>query len=183
MDLRLLLLSSHYRSRLNFTWKALKQAQKNLQKITDFVYKINKNNYLSDEPSALKIPDFQKRIEKAMDDDLNTPLALSILYEFISHFNKLYADKKISTQNMEEIKNFWEKINKIFGLQIPRKKSSSTIPEKIIELAKKRELARRNGNFELADSLREQIKKFGYKIIDHNNNAPEIIPIKQNKNS
>ncbi len=182
MDLRLLLLSSHYRSRLNFTWKALKQAQKNFKKIVDFIYKTKESDYLSNKSSDLRISDFQKRIEEAMDDDLNTPLALSILYEFISRFNKLYADKEISAQNMEEVKNFWERVNRIFGLQIPKKKTLPTIPKEIIELANERELARQNRNFELADSLREQIKKSGYKIIDHgDSNAPEIIPAGEDK--
>ncbi|MFC1644632.1 cysteine--tRNA ligase, partial [Patescibacteria group bacterium] len=103
MDLRLLLLSSHYRSSMNFTWDSLEQAHKNLQKISDLVFNLN---FLGSNENAaelmysnieeINIDKYQQKFEDAMNDDLNTPLALSVLYEMITHTNKLIAEKALS---------------------------------------------------------------------------------------
>ncbi len=172
MDLRLLLLSSHYRSRVNFTWKAMEQARKNLERISAFVDKLNASDKkLSDYYADLKISYFEDKINSAMDDDLNTPLAMSVVYEFISKFNGLYEKRKLSFQDIEEAKIFWEKINKIFGLKIsPKKNSVKKIPDNIKKMAEERRLARENKDFALADSLREKIEKAGYQVIDKGDN-------------
>lgn len=175
MDLRLLLLSSHYRSQLNFSWQALEQAQKNIEKISQFIMTLKNISKNSTQRTARSKNDFRKittdilkKFEKAINDDLNTPLALSILYELISEINKKISINELFKVQAKEILSLWEKMNKVFGLRIAIKESG-LIPKTITKLAKKRELARKNKNFQEADSLRKKIEEKGFLILDTKN--------------
>ncbi len=177
MDLRLLLLSSHYRSPLNFTWKGMKQARKNRQKIEEFLRRLekiarvnNKNkSVLSNKNKDEKIKkindNFQQKFEQALNDDLNTPLALSTLYEWINEINKLINQNKIKAETAQTILSLWKKINHILGLKISLTKEKK-IPSKVLNLAQEREEARRKKNFVQADELRNKINQAGYSIED-----------------
>ncbi|MDR3559076.1 MAG: cysteine--tRNA ligase, partial [Candidatus Pacebacteria bacterium] len=173
MALRLLFLSGHHRTQLNFTWPALDQATTNFQKISEWA-----NNLKSIESrgagSRVSMGEeidfshiYQKRFEAAMDDDLNTPLALAVLYELITETNKLIAEEKLSAATAKNIFNFWEKINKVLGLAIADREE---IPKEIIKLAEARKTARENKDFAKSDELREKISEFGYEIDDSKNN-------------
>ncbi len=170
MELRLTLLSSHYRSQMNFTWDAMEQAKSNLQKISAWV--ANLKNISSGENDSASEIDFvhiyQKRFEEAMDDDLNTPLALSVLYELITETNKLLSEEKLSATTAKDILGFWEKINKVLGLEIAS--SAIEVPEKMFTLAEERKTARDNKDFQKSDELREEIEKAGYIIEDLKDN-------------
>lgn len=172
MDLRMLLTSSHYRSTINFSWGAMDQAKKNLEKISEFFKKLK-----SVSPSELpkkgefddkKIKKYQDKFELAMNDDLNTPLALSTVYEMITEINKLLGDKKVSADQIESVLNFWEKINKIFGL-ILHDGQDKRIPDEIKEIAAQRENARTNKDFKKADNLRDKLREKGYEVEDLEN--------------
>lgn len=168
MDLRMLLISSHYKSSLNFSWDAMDQAKKNLDRISEFIKKLK-----SVEPMELskkgkfddkKLKGYQDKFESAMDDDLNTPLALSAIYEMITEVNKLLNDKKISADQVKDILNFWEKINDVLGLRLYEKEEA--VPDEIKELAEERESARKEKDFKKADKIRDKLKEKGYEIKD-----------------
>jgi cysteinyl-tRNA synthetase len=164
MDLRLLLLSSHHRSRLNFTWDALEQARKNVQKINDFI--LNLEAISSRNILVSTIWDNQKYIEKfeaAMDDDLNTPLALSTFYELTTVANKLIAENSLSSEDAKKILAFWKKINSVFGIILA---GQAEIPQEIKDLVQKREDARKGKDFKKSDDLRAIIEKKGYVLKD-----------------
>lgn len=166
MEFRLFSLSSHYRSQANFTWEALDQAKINLQKISDWVNNLEKNN-----PEAGKdkigIEKYKEKFEAAMDDDLNTPLALSVLYELITKTNKLLAENKLGKDEAKNVLALWEKMNKVFGLVIFKEEE---VPEEIIKLAEERKKARENKDFRKSDELRDKILESGYIIEDLKDN-------------
>ena len=186
--LRLFLLSGHYRSQFNFTWDSFNQAKVNLRKISDWVSNL-KNISEHDNVSTSGI-DFAhiyaKRFEDAMDDDLNTPLALSVLYELITETNKLLAEEKLSVMTAKDILKFWEKINKVLGLAIVETKIiSKTITgvaniinaeeEEIKNLAEERKVARENKDFQKSDELRKKIDRLGYMVEDVKDNNYKLI--------
>ncbi|MCX6763879.1 MAG: cysteine--tRNA ligase [Candidatus Moranbacteria bacterium] len=168
MELRLAILSSHYRSQMNFTWAVMEQAKTNFQKISEFVYNL-KNIPISSEKDSLgnEVSKYTEKFEKAMDDDLNTPLALSVLYEMITETNKLIAENKLDTKQAKNILAVWEKMNKVFGFVIEAKQD---IPEEIIKIAEERKTFRNNKDFEKSDKLRDKILEKGYAIEDLKNN-------------
>ncbi len=179
MTFRLLVLSAHYRSNLNFTWKGMNQAQKNLEKITKFVNRLKENlpetkkesnpterstktadNLFTD----LHPDECLNKFSLAVNDDLNTPLALSIVYRLIGEVNKL---PELTSEQAETLWQWWQKVNKVLGLKIELKSPSpKEIPQEIQDLANKREKARKDKNFELADKFREEIISKGYNLQD-----------------
>ena len=170
MHLRLLYLSSHYRKNLDFSWKAMEQARANFERIKDFFQKVR--GMLSDKSPTLVKKNFcEKHIsmfENAMDDDLNTPLALSALYDMITHVNKKISSGEVNAEKTAKILTTFEKMNKVFGLKFQKKETK--IPENIKELADERLEARKNKDFQKADELRKEIEKLGYIIEDLGNN-------------
>jgi cysteinyl-tRNA synthetase len=86
MTIRLWILSSHYRSLTNFSEDSLRQAEANFHRISDFVN--NLKNPEMENGEKLDLKSYQEKFEQALDDDLNTPVALSLLYELITAYNK-----------------------------------------------------------------------------------------------
>lgn len=163
MEFRLLLLSSHYRSALNFTWESMEQARANFNRISDFVNNLKElTGKNTDGTGKIEIEKYREKFEEAMDDDLNTPLALSLLYEMITEANKLMADNKLNGENAKEVLNFWEKMNKVFGLVI----SKEEIPVEIKNMAEERKKAKEDKDFSKSDELRKLIEEKGYLIED-----------------
>jgi len=173
MVARLWIISSHYRSIIDYTESSLSQAKTNLKKITDWVNTLQtiSADAPDEKPEISFTHIYQKRFEEAMDDDLNTPLALSVIYELITETNKLTTDDKLSPATAKEILNFWNRINKVFGLIIS---TEGVIPENVTILAERRKQAREEKDFQLSDDLREEIEKLGYSIEDLKDNNYSI---------
>jgi cysteinyl-tRNA synthetase len=176
-ELRLALLSNHYRSQNIFSWETLKQAKINVKKINnwlDNLKNISTTSITSSvENKTLQIEKYQKRFEEAMNDDLNTPLALSIIYELITKTNKNLIQEKINQKDASAILSFWEKINQILGLTFFSPKSNS-IPSEVQFLAEERKKARINNDFKKSDKLRNKIFELGFMIQDKKNNTYKL---------
>ncbi|EKE25126.1 MAG: Cysteinyl-tRNA synthetase [uncultured bacterium] len=163
MDLRLLLLSSNYRSQLDFSWEALTQAKKNMQRINDFVSNLETISKKEEGVETFNSSFYREKFEAAMDDDLNTTLALAAVYELISNTNKQIAEEKISGNDAKNILSLWKKMNSVFGFIIHAK---ANIPKEIQNLANQREEARKAKDFAKSDELRALIEKQGYAVED-----------------
>jgi cysteinyl-tRNA synthetase len=168
--LRLFFLSGHHGSQINFTWKALDQAKVNLHRIAGWVNNLRQIDQV-EKNVGIDFEKYQKRFETAMDDDLNTPLALSVLYDLITETNKLISKNKLGNDEAKKILSFWQKMNKVFGLIIDQEEG---IPEKIVTMAKERKLARKNKEFQKSDELRKKIEDSGYTIEDLKENLFKI---------
>lgn len=167
MALRLLLLSAHRQTQLNFTWKAIEQAKSNLQKINDFVLNMEALSTADNSGQNFEISPYQEKFESAMNDDINTPLALSVLFEIIADANKLLAQSSLGAKDAKNILVFWNRLNSVFGLTLH---GQVEIPLELTILAEKRKKAKLEKNFALSDDLREKIEKMGYVIEDLKNN-------------
>lgn len=177
MVVRLWILSSHYLSVTDFSENSLKQSQKNLERISDWLASIVAVGQLlknKEVVGQLPLGDYQKWFEEAMDDDLNTPLALSVLYELITETNKLLAENKLGAEEAKKILALWEKMNKVFGLVI--KQDALEIPQEIQKISEERKSARENKDFQKSDELRKIIEKKGYTIEDLKDNNYLIKP-------
>ena len=175
MVLRLAILSAHYRSQMNFTWEVLEQAKVNLQRITDFVANLKNIERLATEPQDAgflsETEQYQQKFEAALDDDLNTPLALSVVYEIITRTNTLIAEQKFSSVEADKLLKLWDKMNKVFGLVIGEK---SEIPADIQKIGEARKTARKNKDFAKSDELRDKLASLGYIIEDLKDNNYSI---------
>ena len=159
---RYLLLGTHYRKKLNFTWQSIVASQNSLNRlyrhINEFAAKKNPPTLKLRRASKKLAERYEKMFLTAINDDLNTPKALSIVWEVIKEKNLPNQDKKRLLLDFDKVLGL--------GLKSVKSKKSAEIPQKIKDLAEKRELLRNNKQFIQADALRKQIEKLGYLIED-----------------
>ncbi|MBI4035855.1 cysteine--tRNA ligase [Candidatus Daviesbacteria bacterium] len=148
LALRYLFLTAHYKDKLNFTWESLKAAQNALNNLREEVR--------SWEEPAIGCAEFEQKFMKAIDNDLNTPQALAVLWELVKSDYPTSAKAK-SILEMDKILGL--KLDEYLGKKIE-------IPEEVQKLVNQREKARKSGDFKASDELRHEIKKLGYEIED-----------------
>ena len=145
--------SASYRNKLNFTWEGLEAANKSLAKLREAY---QKNLEVVQEVGKEVIQEFENRFHEAINDDLNMPAAMSVVWEVARYPQK--------AKNLAEL---LLKFDTVLGLKLNEKKDEKKeIPEEISKLVKARQEAKENRNWELADKIREEIIKKGYTIKD-----------------
>src|SRR3989344_4890202 len=145
LSYRFMLLSSHYRSQMDFSLDNLKNAKNSYERLKNIIGAVKNDNKINKE--------YLDKFEKVINDDLNTPKALQVLWE-------LLRDEKAEGK-YQTIK----KMDEVLGLKLLEKEKQN-IPEEIITLARERGKARKNKDFKKSDELREKIKKHGWEIAD-----------------
>jgi len=160
---RFWVLTAHYRSPMNFTWKGLGEASDNWDKIVKFYFD---NVETGRRPVSTE---YDKRFAAALNDDLNTPRAIALLLQIIKEVNRY--PKNIPTA-VYLIKK-WDRVLGILPKKISRKQRIA-IPAQIKKLLTERQTARRKKDYAKADKLRQEIKKLGYLIIDKSNGSFDI---------
>ena len=161
MHLRLFYLSSHYRKQADFSWKDLEQAKANFERIAEWLGKLKAISTSTD--STPIASDIIEKFNSAMNDDLNTPLALSVLYDLITETNKQIAENDLSAIEARQIIGIFEKMNRVLGLRF---KEEIKIPKEVKKMADERLEARKSKDFQKSDELRKEIEKLGYTIED-----------------
>ncbi len=161
---RYVLMNVHYRSPLNFTFESLKDAEKTVSHMLEFVEKLEEikggtfNPYIAE-----TVKDAKEKFEKAMDDDLNMPLAISVIHEFTSKINKTIAEENFNEKNARETKEIMMQFDSVLGIL---KHEKAELPEKIKKLVEEREDARKEKDFAKSDEIRKKIRKLGWEIQD-----------------
>ena len=143
--------SCHYRNKLNFTWDGIDAASKSLERLRNG-YQTHKNG--NDDVEDSKIEELERRFHEAINDDLNMPLAMGVVWEAVRY------DKK-----SPKIAQLLLKFDTVLGLKIDQEQKVE-IPEEILDLVEKRKQARQEKNWEEADRLRDLIKDKGYEVKD-----------------
>jgi len=175
-DFRMLCLQSHYRSRLDFSFKALSQAHKNLKKIEEFLERLEHVRQKGGLALTREIKKIKNRFQVAMDDDLNTPKALAYIFRFINQINvrldpaplagarvRGKSRGEVSQKDARAILETFKEFDKVFAIFEKEKKE---IPAEIMALVQEREKARKKRDFKKADQLRKKILKLGFQIKD-----------------
>jgi cysteinyl-tRNA synthetase len=164
--LRFFVLKTHYRSPIDYSEELLKQAQNELQRIDDFIDKLDVRNQVTHTPRASELLSRAKQqIEKAMEDDLNTPLAMSILFELIREGNTLLGKEELDKQDAREVLDFLKQIDEYFGC-IFWGREKQEVPEEIKKLADQREKYRKEENWAKSDELRDALVAKGWIVED-----------------
>ena len=164
-DLRMIALSHHYRSPINYNDEVLTSAKKSLKNIEDFIttlkfVELNAVNKKGGTNIKKILEKFENDFKKALDDDFNTPKALSEIFNLINQINpRLWS---LSKKEAIAIKTSINKLLKLFEINY----ASTEIPLKIAKLAQERQLSRQNKQFVPADRLRIKIERLGYLIKD-----------------
>ncbi len=166
MEIRYLLMSSHYRKLLNFTFEGLSNARKSLRRINEFLFILKglKPKAGKSEEIMSVITDKEKSFKENMDDDLNIAGALGSFFEFIHEINRKINDLK--QDDVKEILNFVDRINSVLGVIKSEEPETDNLDERIEKLINERNEARKNKDFARADQIRDDLKKEKIILID-----------------
>ena len=157
-EFRYMIFSAHYRSKINFSLKRINNAKKAISRITNLKHKLIP--IAKDKIQAF--PNAKKRFHEALKDDLDSPKAFSIFFEWLKDINLMIDNGTISETEAAKSINFINFFDYIFQV-IPKNKE---IPEKIINYAKLREIARMKKDWAEADKLRNKIDYYGWIVED-----------------
>jgi cysteinyl-tRNA synthetase len=168
--IRYLLLSTHYRKQLNFTYNGLKGAYSTIKSVWDLRDKlkdvINKKEVTGSEEIGFidELEEAKREFEDYLDDDLSISPALASIYEFIKFINIQMDERGLNPLEAQVIQDFFNNIDKV--LDVFKPVMEDEIPGEIKELAERRANARENGNYALADEIRGEIEKRGFSVED-----------------
>ena len=169
--IRYFMISSHYRSPLNYSEDILEQCKNSLERLyscrnnLDFVYNNLTLEYSKDD-DILEKKLLKHKIDfmNSMEDDFNTADALSSLFNLTKEINTLVYNENVSKKLIIFAKSIFDELCEILGILYNRKEV--TIEDKVKELIEKRDLARKNKKFKEADDIRDELTTLGIKLED-----------------
>jgi len=175
LAVRQLILNSHYRSPIDFSDEALHAAQSGYQKITETVQVIRKATETAaegkvDSEVAEQLQQLKIKFEEAMNDDLNTSVALSVLFELVRLANKLLEDSNTTSQTLSAVDDLFYRLGgDVLGIVTESyDKTQVTAAEKLIDnLIERRKQAREEKDFKTADMIRTIAVNSGVIVMDN----------------
>ncbi|MDD5721425.1 MAG: cysteine--tRNA ligase [Candidatus Pacebacteria bacterium] len=145
---RFWLLMASYRTKVNFSWEALEATETALKRLYGLYLELG-------DASGHVHNEYQNKFKEYLEDDLDTPRALSLLWDVMKDKNMSDGDKKATILDFD----------KVLGLGFEHLKEEK-IPEGIQKLVNEREQARKNKDFKKSDELRDKINSLGYEVKD-----------------
>lgn len=162
MALRYLMLTAHYRDKINFTWESLSAAQNALTNLRETIRGIKAENSLLEQPKN-DVGQFWQRFLEAANQDLNLPKALAVLWELV----------KSDLSNQEKSINL-KKMDQVLGLGLEKYLGKRLeVPQKVSLLIQERESSRKSGDFEKSDRIRKEIEKLGF-LVEDTSSGPRV---------
>jgi cysteinyl-tRNA synthetase len=163
-EIRFLLLATHYRKPLHFSHKKLDEARKNLRRLDDFTRKLLcLPPGLPHAKVAAYLSDMEEKFCGALANDLNMSRALGAVFDFIKKINPILSQGQLDLEQKKYILEAFEKVNSILNLL--KLKECPLAPE-IDRLIRDREEARKNKDWERADTVRNELAQKGVEIVD-----------------
>jgi cysteinyl-tRNA synthetase len=168
MVVRVFILQAHYRSPLDFSNEALKAAENGLDRLSKAFNKIDKLSPDS-EISDSKLFDIKKNIIDALNDDLNTPIAIANIFEAVKIINLAFEQKISLSFNDIEILQWMKNvlIENILGIKLEKSQNVHDIAPFIDLILDIRLQLKQQKNYNLADEIRNRLKNLGVIVNDN----------------
>jgi cysteinyl-tRNA synthetase len=173
MTVRFFILQAHYRSTVDFSNEALQAAEKGLQRLFKGIETLNKIK--ASENSTFNVSDLRKRCYEALDDDLNSPVLLSHLFDGVKNINSINdGTEKINSPDLESLKQLFKTfVSDILGLKdetegMDEEKLTNDLMKIIIGL---RQDAKNKKDFGTSDKIRVELKNAGVILKDRKDGA------------
>lgn len=168
--IRYFLISSHYRSPINYSIDIIEQCQSALDRLytcresLDFAIKNAKSDIDDDEEILKLIASAKDEFIKAMDDDLNTADGIAAVFNLVSTINTEIINKEVSLNVCKKASEMFDELTGVLGLLYNRK--SNDIDDDIEKLIEQRQTARANKDWATADKIRDELKAKGIILKD-----------------
>lgn len=171
---RFFVLSTHYRSPIDFSEAALEQSKNSLERIYKLIETIDEaigsdipETSDNDQDLNHELAEIKDKFIEAMDNDFNTPDALSIIFNYIRDVNRKLDANNISKSVLKDIKSFLKDFEAIFGIDFSRRMCTDDKTKDLLEvIVDVREKLREKKEWELADSIRSKLKELDFVLED-----------------
>lgn len=168
MTIRFFILQAHYRSTVDFSSEALEASEKGLERLMDGYARLQKLSPSA--TSSVETAGLRAKCEEALNDDLNTPIAISYLFEALKAINSVHDGKAtISAADLEELQSVFKlMIEDLLGLKVETAATGTNEAYKqaIDMLLNMRLEAKRNKDWATSDKIRNELTALGFEIKD-----------------
>ena len=161
--IRLFCLSGHYSKPIDYSEELLKENLTKWRQIETCYFEILHAE--DKEVEYTSFEEFQRNFDSAIEENLNTHLALSAFFNLVKEVNKLSAENKLNKKIADVAKLQFQRMQNILGLKI--QEISNEEKNKIDEMISNREQLRKEKNFEDADKIRDKLNEMNVELIDH----------------
>jgi cysteinyl-tRNA synthetase len=165
LALRYLYLTAHYKDPLNFTWESLGSAQNALNKLRSQISsaKDQKSRTTLSPEKQVKLDVFRKKFLAAINDNLNTPQAIAVLWEMMK--------SNLPSKDKYDLALFFDEV---LGLKLAEPMAAERQPTaEVKKLVEEREKLRSEGKFKEADKVRKKIQDLGF-VVEDTGQGPEV---------
>jgi len=177
LAIRQLILNSHYRSPLDFSDAALFAAQSGYEKITETVKAVRKRmdaagEGKADEKVAEQLEQLKEKFEAAMNDDLNTSVALSVIFELVRLSKELLEDNATRPESFNVVDDLFRRLGgDCLGIVKNQYPQTGAVDDEMVDKLVQnfivhRNEARKNKEFAVADAIREELDEIGIVLED-----------------
>ena len=169
--LRYLLLSSHYRKQLNFTWTGMDQAEEAIRRIVDFRARLETVAGDAVHPRVQEaVAQARQAFTSALQHDLNTAAALAAVFDLVRDVNAAIDAREISASEAEAVRQAMDDCDRVLGVVSLRQAEDAQPPvavEEIEQLIEERRAARQRRDFSAADRIRDELAERGVVLEDN----------------
>jgi cysteinyl-tRNA synthetase len=169
--LRYLLLSSHYRKQLNFTWVGMEQAEEALRRLTDFLDRLDTVTAPGESPAnAEQVQKARTAFGAAIESDLNTAGALAAMFDLVRDANKAIDDRQFGAGDAAAVRRAFEDFDRVLGVIALRRAEDAQPAVAVAEIERmieERHAARRRRDFAAADAIRQSLAERGILLEDN----------------
>ena len=174
MTIRFFILQAHYRSTVDFSSEALEAAEKGFKRLMKSLEIIDEIK--PSEQTTVSFKELEEKSREAMNDDFNSPIVISQLFEASRIINSLKdGSEKIAKKDLDDLKAFFKSFTvDILGLEPEEKvteKNDELLSRVIENILQVRQEAKQNKDFQTADKIRDALKEAGISIKDRKDGA------------
>lgn len=175
-EVRYLLMSTHYRTQLNFTFEGLEGARQALGRLRALIDRLRHLASTQGQSIELLLAQIKEKFDNALADDLNISAALGALFEGVRALHIACDHGEVSVEGATKALAFLRSIDRVLGC-LPLEEEEA-IPQELMQALEKRNAARASKEWTVADRARKEIEERGYRIED----TPEgsrIVPVRE----